>query len=575
MSNNASLAAIFQQMADVNQVIDGNRFKTNAYQRAARLMKDLTRDVGEIDPKDLAAMEGVGKGLLEKIGQFLATGQVEEHQQMIDNVPPGVLALLDVPGLGPKGVAQLWREAGIESVGDLKGKIADGSLAQLKGFGKKKLENLSKSIAFAESAGGRVHLGNAMPLALAVIEALCDLPGVEKIDYAGSLRRGKETIGDIDILIGAPGKYAASIMEVFVGLPFAQEVLVQGETKSSIRTDDETMRIQIDLRVVDPAGYGAALMYFTGSKEHNVKLRTIGVKAGLKLNEYGLYDRETDELIAAEDEETIYESMGMRWMPPEIRENTGEIEAAMEDRLPELVALDQIKGDLHIHTDYSHAVDPLEHMVEKAVSMGHQYIAITDHSKGLAIAKGLSEKRLAKLIKEIETLDAEYPEVRVIKGTECDIKGDGSLDYSDDTLSQLDFVIASVHTGFQNDEEKLTQRMVDAIHNPYVKAIGHPTGRLIQRRSPYALDMDRVFEAAAEQNVFMEINGSPSRLDLTDVNTRRAKEKGVKLSLGSDAHSVSQMEFLPLSVAVARRGWLTQEDVVNTWELEKVLGYRK
>jgi DNA polymerase (family 10) len=306
-----------------------------------------------------------------------------------------------------------------------------------------------------------------------------------------------------------------------------------------------------------------------------VKLRTIGVNAGLKLNEYGLYDRETDELIAAEDEGTIYESMGLRWIPPEIRENTGEIEAAREDRLPELVTLDQIKGDLHIHTNYSHAVDPLEHMVEKAISMGHQYIAITDHSKGLAIAKGLSEKRLAKLINEIEILDSEYPEVKIIKGTECDIKGDGSLDYSDETLSQLDFVIASVHTGFQNDEKKLTQRMIDAIHNPYVKAIGHPTGRLIQRRSPYALDLDSVFEVAAEQNVFLEINGSPSRLDLTDVNARRAKEMGVKLSLGSDAHSVPQMEFLPLCVAVASRGWLIQEDVVNTWELEKVLGYRK
>jgi DNA polymerase (family 10) len=393
---------------------------------------------------------------------------------------------------------------------------------------------------------------------------------VRRVEVAGSARRRKETVGDLDVLVSS--NEPEKVTEYFVSMPPIVRILGQGPTKSTVVLRN---MLQVDLRVIPPESYGAALQYFTGSKEHNVKLRTIGVKAGLKLNEYGLYDRETDELIAAEDEETIYESMGMRWMPPEIRENTGEMEAAMEDRLPELVALDQIKGDLHIHTDYSHAVDPLEHMVEKAVSMGHQYIAITDHSKGLAIAKGLSEKRLAKLIKEIETLDAEYPEVRVIKGTECDIKGDGSLDYSDDTLNQLDFVIASVHTGFQNDEEKLTQRMVDAIHNPYVKAIGHPTGRLIQRRSPYALDLDRVFEAAAEQNVFMEINGSPSRLDLTDVNARRAKEMGVKLSLGSDAHSVSQMEFLPLSVAVARRGWLTQEDVVNTWELEKVLGYRK
>jgi DNA polymerase (family 10) len=478
--------------------------------------------------------------------------------------------MIEIEGIGPKLAMRFSQELNITGIEELEKAAKEQRLRGLKGFGAKKEENIIKAISEYKNRSTRFLLGEVLPIIQGILTYMVGNEAVRRVEVAGSARRRKETVGDLDVLVSS--NEPEKVTEHFVSMPPIVRILGQGPTKSTVVLRN---MLQVDLRVISPESYGAALQYFTGSKEHNVKLRTIGVKAGLKLNEYGLYDRKTDELIAAEDEETIYESMGMRWMPPEIRENTGEIEAAMEDRLPELVALGQIKGDLHIHTDYSHAVDPLEHMVEKAVSMGHQYIAITDHSKGLAIAKGLSETRLAKLIKEIETLDAEYPEVRVIKGTECDIKGDGSLDYSDDTLSQLDFVIASVHTGFQNDEEKLTQRMVDAIHNPYVKAIGHPTGRLIQRRSPYALDLDRVFETATEQNVFMEINGSPSRLDLTDVNTRRAKEMGVKLSLGSDAHSVSQMEFLPLSVAVARRGWLTQEDVVNTWELEKVLGYRK
>jgi len=333
--------------------------------------------------------------------------------------------------------------------------------------------------------------------------------------------------------------------------------------------------LQVDLRVIPPESYGAALQYFTGSKEHNVKLRTIGVKAGYKLNEYGLYRREDDSLVEAEDEAKIYEALGMRWMPPELRENTGEIEAAIEDKLPELVTLDDIRGDLHVHTDYSHAIDPLEEMVEKAVKMGHQYMAITDHSQSLAIAQGLSEEKLMQQIEEIRRLDEEYSEIKLLAGTECDIKSDGSLDYNDEVLEQLDWVVASIHTGMQQDEATITNRIVEAIKNPYTRVIGHPTGRLIQRRNPYPVDLDTIFKAAAEEKVFMEINCSPSRLDLRDVDARRAKEADVKLVLGSDAHSVSQLEFLPLGVAVARRGWLGVDDVVNTWSLDKAQGYRK
>ena len=570
MSLNAEIAKTLYEIGEI-LTIKGDRFRSRAYNMAAQRVTVLTEDIRVIAERgELEQIPGVGKSIALTISDILENSESEVLNDLRESLPPGVLRMIEIEGVGPKLAMRFSQELNITGIEELEKAAKEQRLRGLKGFGAKKEENIIKAISEYKNRSTRFLLGEVLPIIQGILTYMGGNEAVRRVEVAGSARRRKETVGDLDVLVSS--NEPEKVTEHFVSMPPIVRILGQGPTKSTVVLRN---MLQVDLRVIPPESYGAALQYFTGSKEHNVKLRTIGVKAGLKLNEYGLYDRETDELIAAEDEETIYESMGMRWMPPEIRENTGEIEAAMEDRLPELVALDQIKGDLHIHTDYSHAVDPLEHMVEKAVSMGHQYIAITDHSKGLAIAKGLSEKRLAKLIKEIETLDAEYPEVRVIKGTECDIKGDGSLDYSDDTLSQLDFVIASVHTGFQNDEEKLTQRMVDAIHNPYVKAIGHPTGRLIQRRSPYALDLDRVFEAAAEQNVFMEINGSPSRLDLTDVNTRRAKEMGVKLSLGSDAHSVSQMEFLPLSVAVARRGWLTQEDVVNTWGLEKVLGYRK
>ncbi len=570
MSLNAEIAKTLYEIGEI-LTIKGDRFRSRAYNMAAQRITALTEDIRVVAERgELEQIPGVGKSIALTIEEYLETGMSSVLLDLKDSLPPGVLRMIGIEGIGPKLAMRFSQELNITGIEELEKAAKEQQLRGLRGFGAKKEENIIRAISEFKNRSTRFLLGEVLPIIQGIINYMGDNEAVRRVEVAGSARRRKETVGDLDVLVSS--NEPEMVTEHFVSMPPIVRILGQGPTKSTVVLRN---MLQVDLRVIPPESYGAALQYFTGSKEHNVKLRTIGVKAGLKLNEYGLYDRETDKLIAAENEETIYESMGMRWMPPELRENTGEIEAAMEDRLPELVTLGQIKGDLHIHTDYSHAVDPLEHMVEKAVSMGHEYIAVTDHSKGLAIAKGLTEKRLAKLIKEIETLDEEYPEVRIIKGTECDIKGDGSLDYGDDTLSQLDFVIASVHTGFQNDEEKLTQRIVDAIHNPYVRAIGHPTGRLIQRRSEYALDLDKVFEAAAEQNVFMEINGSPSRLDLTDVNARRAKEIGVKLSLGSDAHSVPQMEFLPLCVAVARRGWLTQEDVVNTWELEEVLGYRK
>ncbi|MCB2172813.1 DNA polymerase/3'-5' exonuclease PolX, partial [archaeon] len=472
--------------------------------------------------------------------------------------------------IGPKIAMRLSEELGITNIEMLEQAAKEKKIRKLKGFGSKKEENILKAIDEYRNRSTRFLLGEVLPIIQGILSYMEDNPAVRMVEVAGSARRRKETVGDLDVLVSSLDP--ETVTEHFCTMPPIIRILGRGPTKSTVVLEN---MLQVDLRVIPPESYGAALQYFTGSKEHNVKLRTISVKAGYKLNEYGLYKREDDSLVEAEDEAKIYEALGMRWMPPELRENTGEIEAAIEDKLPELVTLDDIRGDLHVHTDYSHAIDPLEDMVEKAVEMGHQYMAITDHSQSLVIAQGLSEEKLMQQIEEIRRLDDEYSEIKLLAGTECDIKSDGSLDYRDEVLEQLDWVVASIHTGMQQDMATITNRIVKAIKNPYTRVIGHPTGRLIQRRNPYPVDLDTIFKAAADEKVFMEINCSPSRLDLRDVDARRAKEAGVKLVLGSDAHSVSQLEFLPLGVAVARRGWLGVDDLANTWSLDKVQGYRK
>ena len=569
MSLNAEIAKKLYEVGEI-LTIKGDRFRSRAYNMAAQRITALTEDIKVVaDRGDLEKIPGVGKSIAMTIGELLETGESMVLTELKASLPDGVLEMIAIEGIGPKQAMRFNSELGITSIDELEAAAKAKKISPLRGFGEKKEENILKAISEYRNRSSRFLLGEVLPIIQGILTYMADCKAARRVEVAGSARRRKETVGDLDVLVSS--NEPDNVTKYFVSMPPIVRILGQGPTKSTVVLRN---MLQVDLRVIPPESYGAALQYFTGSKEHNVKLRTIGVKQGLKLNEYGLYDRETEELIAAEDEETIYKKMGMRWMPPELRENTGEIEAAMEGKVPELVTLEDIKGDLHLHTNYSHAADPLEEMVATADVMGLEYIAITDHSKGLAIAKGLSEKKLEKQLKEIEGLREEYS-VKILTGTEVDIKGDGSLDYSDDVLSQLDWVVASIHTGFQNDEEKLTNRVVNAIHNPYVRTIGHPTGRLIQRRNPYALNLDKVFEAASEQNVFLEINCSPSRLDLKDVDARRAKEMGVKLTLGSDAHSVPQMEFLPLGVAVARRGWLSKDDLVNTWELEKVLGYRK
>jgi len=570
MSLNAKVAEQLYQIGEI-LTIKGDRFRSRAYNMAAQRVTSLTEDVGSIaDRGELDQIPGVGKSIAMTIEEIIETGQSVILEELRNSLPKGVLQLIEVEGIGPKIAMRLNEELGVTNLEELEQAAKAQKIRVLKGFGAKKEENILKAITEYRSRSTRFLLGEVLPIIQGILNYMGDSPDVRLVEVAGSARRRKETVGDLDVLVSSLTPEA--VTERFCSMPPIIRVLGRGPTKSTVVLQN---MLQVDLRVIPPESYGAALQYFTGSKEHNVKLRTIGVKAGYKLNEYGLYRRDNDELVEAEDEAKIYQALGMRWMPPELRENTGEIEAAMEGKLPNLVTLDQIRGDLHVHTNYSHAIDPLEDMVRKAIDMKLDYLAITDHSQSLAIARGLKEDKLMEQIKEVKRLDEEYSEIRLLTGTECDIKSDGSMDYSDEVLEQLDWVVASIHIGMQRDEETITSRIIDAIHNPYTRVIGHPTGRLIQKRNPYEVNLDKIFEAAAEQKVFMEINCSPSRLDLRDVDARRAKEAGVKLTLGSDAHSVAQMEFLPLGVSVARRGWLEPEDVVNTWGLEKVLGFRR
>lgn len=570
MSLNQKVAEQLYQIGEI-LAIKGDRFRSRAFNMAAQRITALTEDVGTIAERgELEQIPSVGKSIAMIIEEIIETGQTGVLLDLRDSLPKGVLQLIEVEGIGPKIAMRLNEELGITNIEMLDQAAKDQKIRALKGFGPKKEENIIKAISEYRNRSTRFLLGEVLPIIQGILSYMGDRPAVRMVEVAGSARRRKETVGDLDVLVSSLDPEA--VTERFCSMPPIVRILGRGPTKSTVVLEN---MLQVDLRVIPPESYGAALQYFTGSKEHNVKLRTIGVKAGYRLNEYGLYRREDDTLVEAEDEAKIYEALGMKWMPPELRENTGEIEAAMKNKLPKLVTLDDIKGDLHVHTDYSHAIDSLEDMVKKAIEMGHQYMAITDHSQSLAIAKGLKEDKLMKQIEEIRHLDEEYSEIKLLTGTESDIKSDGSLDYRDEVLDQLDWIVASIHTGMNHDEKIITNRIIEAIKNPHTKAIGHPTGRLIQKRNPYAVDLDTIFKEAAKEKVFMEINCSPSRLDLRDVDARRAKEAGVKLIIGTDAHSLPQMEFLSMGVAVARRGWLEAPDVVNTWSIEDALSYRR
>jgi DNA polymerase (family 10) len=566
MSVNARVAEVLYEIGEI-LTIKGDRFRSRAFNMAAQRITALTENIDEIRARvELQEIPGVGKSIAGIIEEVLDTGGSRQLEELRESLPRGVRELMELEGVGPKTAMRLQRELSIVSIDDLEAAAKAQRLRGLRGFGEKSEENLLRAIEEHRMMQGRFLLGAVLPVIDDLVSYMSESEASLEVEVAGSARRRRDTVGDIDLLVAS--NEAEDVVRRFVSMPPVIRILSGGATKSTVVLEKN---LQVDLRVIPPEGYGAALQYFTGSKEHNVKLRTVAVKKGYKLNEYGLFDRETEEKVAGEDEAGIYRTLGMDWMEPELRENRGEIEAAMGGRLPDLVRLDEIKGDLHVHSTWSDGTATVEEVARAAMHRGLDYIAICDHSKSLAIARGLDESRLREQMAEINGLNEGLEDFTVLKGFECDIKADGSLDLPDSVLRDLDFLVASVHSGFRSDEKEMTERVIRAIHNDHVSAIGHPTGRLIQKRQPYAIDLVEIFEAAASQGVMMEINAFPDRLDLDDVNCRAAKERVVRMSIGTDAHALNQLDVLPMGVSVARRGWLEAKDVANTLSLKELL----
>jgi DNA polymerase (family 10) len=502
--------------------------------------------------------------MAQKIVEYLKTGKVSKFEEVRKEVSDELIAIMDIPGMGPKTLAMIHKKKGISSLSQLEKAVEDGSLVGLPGIGEKKVENIKRGIQLLKQSKGRMNLGIAFPIAKRIVETLREKAGSRKIEWAGSLRRMRENIGDIDIL--ATGPNTEKIVHTFAHLPEVKEVLASGETKASVIVEGG---IQIDLRVVEEDSYGAALQYFTGSKAHNIHLRGIAKTKGIKINEYGVFKDE--KKIGGKEEEDVYRALGMVWIEPELREDRGEIEAAKEARLPKLVKEPEIKGDLHVHSNWSDGTSSIEEIGRAAQKRGYQYVAICDHSKSLKIAHGLDESRLMKQIEEIDRINEKMKGFQILKGTEVDILTDGKLDLSEGVLKKLDLVVAAVHSGFKQEKEKMTKRIVRALENPFVDVLAHPSGRLLGARDPYEVEIDEVMEAAKRYGKALEINAYFERLDLDDIHCRKAKEMGIRVAIGTDAHYLDQMWMISLGVAVARRGWLESKDVLNTLTLKEIL----
>ncbi len=565
---NLELSRIFEQITKMLKIKGENSFKIRAYEKITLVLENLPIDIETIYQQGgLNNIPGVGAGIAKKIEEFLTTGKLEYYEKLKETIPSGVIALLDISEVGPKTAKLLYEELGVDNIEKLEKAVKGHQIKDLPGMGEKSETNILRGIELYKRRKERVLLGTALPLAEEIVGSLSQLKETSKISFAGSLRRKKETIGDIDILVTS--QEPEKIMKTFTSLPQVREILAEGPTKSSVITKDD---IHIDVRVVEPISFGAALQYFTGSKAHNIKLRELAVKKGLKINEYGIFDVKTDRRVAGEREEEIYQILNLPFIPPELREDRGEIEAAQEGRLPRLVGYPRIKGDLHLHSKWSDGAHTIRQMAEAAKKRGYNYIAITDHSQSLKfVAGGLTEERLREQIEEIQRLNQELDDFTVLAGIEVDIKSDGSLDFSDEILSRLDVVIAAIHSGFKQESKIITERLIGAMQNRFVSIIAHPTGRLIGYRESYQVDIDKIMDMAAKTGTILEINAYPERLDLNDVYCRMAKEKGIQLAIETDAHSVDGLEFMNLGVDVARRGWLEEKDIINTLPLDKLV----
>ncbi|UCD73915.1 MAG: DNA polymerase/3'-5' exonuclease PolX [Phycisphaerales bacterium] len=576
MATNDELAKIFGEMAEILEITGANRFRVNAHARVARVLKDMTIDVASLvdDPKALTEIDGIGDASAKKIIEYVRTGKVKEHQQLLKEIPAGLLDVLKIPGLGPKTVKLLWEQADVTSITTLKKAIDSGDLEDLPRMGAKTIQNIKDSIAFVAKSSRRVRLGQALPVAEAIVELLRDVSGTKQVQYAGSLRRGLETIGDIDIL--ATTTKPAELAEAFRTMEDVSKVLAAGETKSSIRLKTG---MQVDLRIVDDAVFGAALAYFTGSKQHNVVMRERAIKKKLRLNEYGLFpDDGIDEPpqkrgirpVAAKTEESIFKRLGLPWIPPEIREDRGEFNIS-KDSPPALIELADIKAELHTHTTDSDGHMTIDQLGEAAKTWGFHTVAVTDHSKSSAQANGLSEDRLRAQIDAVHEANERVKGITILAGSEVDILSDGRLDYDDDLLAELDIVIASPHVALRQPTEKCTARLLQAIRHPLVHILGHPTGRMINAREGLHPDINALVEAAAEYNTALELNANFYRLDLRDIHVKAAVDAGALVSINTDAHATDQFDQMRLGVLTARRGWLTANSCINTWTRQKLL----
>jgi DNA polymerase (family 10) len=576
--SNATLSAIFEQMADVMEILGEDQFRINSYRKVARIIGEMPTDVEVLlEQGQLAEVPGIGKSTVAKVEEFVKTGVITAHQELRARIPPTLLELLRIPGVGPKSVKTLYQNLHIGSVADLKRALDDGLVQTLPGFGEKKAAAMRRGIEFLEKATGRIRLDQAMVAAHVVVDYLQQLPGIDKIEPAGSVRRWAETIGDVDILVTTDKARTArtpeQLIESFTGAPFVERVLGAGGTKGSAIIRTATTPVQVDVRVVPPESFGAALQYFTGSKAHNVRLREIAVKAKLKLNEYGLFDDDT--AIAGAEEDEIYRKLGLDPITPVLREDRGEIEAARNHTLPKVVRLEDIRGDFHAHTTATDGGNTIEEMAEAAKELGYEFLCITDHSQSTIIANGQSPRRLTKQIEQIRKIDARLKGLTLLAGAEVDILADGALDFEDRLLADLDFVVASIHSALGGPRERVTTRTLKAMDNPFVTCIGHPTGRVIGQREAMDLDLPAVIAHAARTGTALEVNADPSRLDLKDVHCKMAVEAGVKLALGTDAHSTDGLRHMPFGVATAARGWAAKADVVNTLTLPKLRAWLK
>ncbi|MBW2029071.1 MAG: DNA polymerase/3'-5' exonuclease PolX [Deltaproteobacteria bacterium] len=562
---NQEIAKVLDHIAKILSIKGENPFKVRAYSKASQVIGSLPYQLSSLEDKaKITELPGIGQGIAKKLIELTETGKLDYYEDIKKSEYAPLTEFLDIPGMGPRHARLVYDELGINNLDELRRAAEQGRLRHLHGLGQKLESNILQGIRQVQRYKERYPLAFIYPRAQEILEQMKKVKQIEMITLAGSLRRMKETIADVDIL--ASSNAPEKVMAAFVSLPQAKRIIAKGKTKSSIVTGEG---FQVDLRVVPPESYGAASHYFTGSKAHNIKVRSLGMKKGLKINEYGVFRKERQ--IAGRTEEEIFNAVDLPYIPPELREDAGEVEAGLEGKLPDLVALQDIKGDLHVHSNWTDGNNSIEEMAVAARELGYEYLAICDHSLGLSVARGLTPERLTRQAGEISGLNKKLKDFRVLSGIEVDIKANGELDLAEDDLRSLDIVVAAVHSKFKLSEGEMTKRLIRAIENPVVHIIAHPTGRLIGKREPYPVDMDKVLDACKANGKVLELNAHPERLDLSDLNCRKAQDKGVLIAISTDAHADSQLELMKFGVATARRGWIEPRSVINTLPLSRLL----